>query len=115
MSSGDSIEVRLGSNPTTGYSWQLDDRSVAAFTRIGPAVFESVDVGDVVGASGVEVFTIEIVEQGAGVVRFEYLRPFDDLPIPERVVEYILRADGAPWPPVDTDEPPTVDTSRQGR
>lgn len=109
VSSGDRIEVSLESNPSTGYSWQVDDRAVAAFTSIGSSEYRAPDDGDQVGAAGVEVLTVEVIGRGAGVLRLEYVRPFDDLPVPERVVEYIVRSDGAPWPPDDVE--PVRDTS----
>ena len=102
VSSGDRIEVRLESNPSTGYSWRVDSRAVDAFTRIAPGEFDAPIDGDRVGAAGIEVFTIDVVDAGAGVLRFEYVRPFDDPPVPERVVEYILRVHDAPCPPDPT-------------
>jgi hypothetical protein len=40
------------------------------------------------------------------VLRLEYLRPFDDPPIPERIVEYIVKVEGAEWPPTGVTMPP---------
>ena len=103
VSSGDEVEVRLESNPSTGYSWQLDTRTIDSFADVRSSDYEATgDDGDRVGSAGTEVFIIEITGRGAGVLRLEYLRPFDELPIPERIVEYIIRADGAPWPPDDS-------------
>ena len=33
------------------------------------------------------------------ILRLEYARSFDDPVVPERIVEYIVRVDKAPWPP----------------
>jgi hypothetical protein len=45
------------------------------------------------------VFVFVAGDEGAGVLRLEYVRSFDDPVIPERVAEFIVRIDGAPWPP----------------
>jgi hypothetical protein len=45
------------------------------------------------------VFTFAAVGEGAGILRLEYVRSFDDPPVPERIVEFIVRVDGAAWPP----------------
>lgn len=116
VSIGDRIEARLDSNPTTGYSWRLESQAVDAFTSIDPVEYEAPSDDGRVGVAGIEVFAIDIVDTGAGVLRFEYLRPFDDPPVPARVVEYIIRADGAPWPldsigllpPIASDSAPSV-------
>ena len=47
----------------------------------------------------------------ADILRLEYIRPFDDPVIPERIVEFIIRVDGAPWPPEDVDAPSTTSVS----
>ena len=32
----------------------------------------------------------QMVAAGAGILRLEYIRPFDDLPVADKIVEYLL-------------------------
>ena len=112
IGTGERFEVRLESNPSTGFSWQLDLTTLQGVVELGSTSFEEPADSDVVGAPGTEVFVLEAVARGAGVLRFEYHRPSDDPPVPDRVVEYIVRVDDAPWPPNNTDtEPPTISSA----
>ncbi len=95
---GDEFIVELESNPSTGYSWELLDPNTIPMVRLDSSVYTAPD-SDLVGAAGTQTFTFEAVEFGAGVVRLEYIRTFDEVIIPDRVVEYIVIVDGAPWPP----------------
>jgi len=104
---GDDVEVRLPSNPSTGYSWRIDPAPTVVELR--SSSFDEVDdADDRVGAGGTEVFVFDVVVAGAEILRFEYVRPFDDPIVPERIVEYIVRVDGAPWPPPDVSPPATA-------
>ncbi len=100
---GDTVEIELESNPSTGYGWELADPDSAPMVNLTSATYIPPD-SDLVGTAGVERFTFEATERGAGVVRLEYIRPFDDPPIPDKIVEYIVRVDGARFEP--DGEPP---------
>jgi len=111
IDSGERFELRLESNPSTGYLWVLEKNSpmdLIKFESMTHEPFETTD--DVVGAAGMDVFTFKAVEEGAGILRLEYIRSFDDPPIPERVVEYIVRVDGAEFTR-DTSDPPSTSTA----
>jgi len=110
----ETIEVRLESNPSTGYTWELSAMSTPGVVELIESSFE--DSGkDIEGAPGIEVFTFEAASSGAGVLRLEYIRPWEDPPVPNRVVEYIIRIDGAEWPPEGSDDdPPATATATAG-
>jgi inhibitor of cysteine peptidase len=111
IDSGERFELRLESNPSTGYLWILDENSpmdLIKFESMTHEPFETTD--DVVGAAGMDVFTFKAAKEGAGILRLEYIRSFDDPPIPERVVEYIVRVDGAEFTR-DTSDPPSTATA----
>jgi inhibitor of cysteine peptidase len=82
---GDEFEIRLDSNPTTGYAWQV----VAApdGVELVAATFEEPDT-DLVGAGGIETFVFVGATEGSGELRLEYVRSFDDPPVPAEVVQY---------------------------
>ncbi len=82
---GDEIEVHLDSNPTTGYGWVVTAQpEVIKLLSNG---FQAPDT-DLVGAGGVDVFVFEATSSGSGELRLEYVRSFDDPPVPAEVVEY---------------------------
>ncbi len=54
---------------------------------------------DLVGAPGTEIFALAAGTEAAGILRLEYIRSLEDPIIPERVVEFIIRIDGADRPP----------------
>ena len=99
------FEVRLESNPSTGYSWEILGASTPYVIELWTRSYEEPDT-DLVGASGTDVFTFEAIS-GAEMLRLEYVRAFEDPVIPERVVEFIIRVDDAPWPPEDVQPPAT--------
>lgn len=99
LDSGDLFGVSLESNPSTGYGW-----TIVAFEELDGVLelreerYDEPDT-ELVGAPGTQVFTFAAVGEGAGILRLEYVRSFDDPPVPERIVEFIVRVDGAAWPP----------------
>ncbi len=107
LGSGEQFEIHLESNPSTGYSWE-----VSAMTSPGIVALDArtyVEPGsEVVGAAGTDVFVFTAASEGAGVLRLEYVRAFEDPIVPERVVELVIRIDGAPWPPSPGTPPPTT-------
>lgn len=110
LDAGDEFRIELGSNPSTGYSWVITSAGLPSGVELVDETYVAPDT-DLVGAPGFQSFTFEATEQGAGVLRLEYLRLFEDLPVPERVAEFIVRIDDAPWPPVSTSPPPATTTA----
>lgn len=100
------FEIHLDSNPSTGFGWYIADDSMPAVLSLTGDGFIAPDVA-MPGAAGVQWFHFEATEAGAGVLRLEYLRPFEEPAIPEQVVEYIVRVDGAAWPPTGVAVPAT--------
>ena len=106
LSEGENFTLRLVSNPSTGYFWVIDTASPLDNIRLVASTFEAADT-DAVGAPGTEVFEFEATSAGAGILRLTYERAFDDAPIPERIIELVVRVDGAAWPPDDPGVPAT--------
>lgn len=110
LEAGDLAEIRLPSNPSTGFRWVIPMDLTDVPVHIVDDWHEAADT-DLVGAPGIDVFRIEATTRGAGILRLEYRQPFDASAPPERVAEYIIRVDGAPWPPVNPDRPATTSVS----
>jgi inhibitor of cysteine peptidase len=88
---GDQLDVELESNPTTGYSWELGP--LPDGLQLVSSDFDEPD-GSLVGAAGTQVFVFDVVGPGSGILRFEYVRVFDDPVIAEKIVEYVLTITG---------------------
>jgi inhibitor of cysteine peptidase len=84
---GDQLDVSLESNPTTGYSWELGP--LPEGLELVSSEFEEPG-GSLVGAPGVQLFVFDVVGAGSGILRFEYVRVFDDPVVPAEVVEYVV-------------------------
>lgn len=82
---GEQFEVRLESNPTTGYGWQVVEQP-DSITLVS-SEFEAPDTS-LVGAGGVEAFVFEGASAGSGDLRLEYVRSFDDPPDPAETADY---------------------------
>ena len=116
VGAGEEFEVRLESNPSTGYAWQVSETTDPAIVTLTSATYVEGDATDPerVGASGTEVFVFRAGTEGAGVLRLEYARSFDDPIVPERVVEFVIRIDGAAWPPPSGSAPATSSATVPG-
>jgi inhibitor of cysteine peptidase len=104
---GDSIVVSLEENPSTGYRWEPaglpDMLELTTDEYVAPE-------SDQVGVPGARELGFEVVSEDAGILRLEYTRPFDDPPVAERIVEYVIVAGDAVWPPVTAGSSPSTST-----
>jgi inhibitor of cysteine peptidase len=82
---GGTLVVALGSNPSTGYSWAVEEPSPAQLEQEGPPVFEAPEATEpVVGAPGTEVFTFTAVAAGTASLTLVYARPWEEDVPPEQ-------------------------------
>ncbi len=73
---GDSFEVALGSNPSTGYSWEISSID-GNMLEMSAEDFIPSPI-PMVGSSGSQVFTLKALEKGTTEIIFIYKRPWDD-------------------------------------
>jgi inhibitor of cysteine peptidase len=71
---GDTIEIHLAENATTGYRWELDD--------LDPRLFESEDAtsdyrSGAVGSGGAALFRIKVVAAGSATLRLKCWRRWE--------------------------------------
>ena len=71
---GDKVYIELCSNPSTGFKWNYDLSADNVLKEEGYD-FEEPD-GDVVGASGKEIWTFEAIGKGTTVINMEYSQPW---------------------------------------
>jgi inhibitor of cysteine peptidase len=73
--------IALGSNITTGYSWQ-PEYDLNALTLVGNEYKADDTTGKVVGAVGTEYFHFKAIKSGTSEILFTYYRPWET-PKPE--------------------------------
>jgi inhibitor of cysteine peptidase len=90
LSIGQSIEIRLQENPTTGFRWQLmsGDRAVCAMTS---DTFEQ-KLGSP-GRGGEHSWIFEAVSPGECTVEFRYQRPWIDPAQPGRMFQLYIHVE----------------------
>jgi inhibitor of cysteine peptidase len=77
--SGDSLEITLESNPSTGFRWELANISDQAVLRQVAQEYRSPDAapGNLVGAAGQEVWTFKAAGAGESTLVLEYSQPWE--------------------------------------
>ncbi len=73
------LTVKLGSNPTTGYSWSENATMLTAQKIIVQQSYEYVEPTStgIVGAGGTSVWTFKAVTAGVGNIQLSYSRPWE--------------------------------------
>jgi len=90
----DTVEIKLESNPTTGYSWFLGDNVDSTVVSVtGPEFIESKKDKELVGAGGYEIFTIKAVSKGKTSIILNYERPFEEEEEPIDTFEITISVD----------------------
>jgi inhibitor of cysteine peptidase len=80
---GDTIEVVLAGNPTTGFAWTaaLGDEDGTLLEQQGdPAYVSDSSDDNVVGAGGLYTFTFKAVAEGEAELKLVYARSFESVP-----------------------------------
>ena len=76
---GEILGVRLESNPSTGYGWEIDELDESILQQIGEVGFESsVPEDPPPGTGGWATFRFEAVGEGESVLRLIYHQPWTE-------------------------------------
>ena len=79
---GDTIQVVIPGNPTTGYEWTavLADKDAAFIQQVGEPQYAANNTDDnLVGAGGVFTLTFKAVAKGQAVLKLAYARSFESV------------------------------------
>jgi len=79
---GDTIEVSIVGNPTTGYAWTvaLSDKDAAILAQVGePAYEQDQTEGQIVGAGGTYTFTFKAAAKGTATLTLVYARAWESV------------------------------------
>jgi inhibitor of cysteine peptidase len=80
VAAGQEFTVSLGSNPATGYSWQLGKSLDATILKLAGTRYETARTG-LLGAGGKETWTFQAVSAGQTTISLNYVRPWEkDVP-----------------------------------
>jgi inhibitor of cysteine peptidase len=87
---GGTIVLKLAANPSTGYSWEMNDPDPEAslLEQVGEPVFKS-DNPDLAGAGGIMTFTFKAADPGDMTVSMAYTPPAAD-ETPTKTFEFHL-------------------------
>jgi predicted secreted protein len=77
---GDTLVVRLASNPTTGYEWQTIKLDTDYLQSTGEPIYESPSTR-MPGAGGTQVFTFTTLKPGKSSLALAYMRSWETKPI----------------------------------
>jgi predicted secreted protein len=84
------ITIALGSNITTGYSWQ-PDYDTNALNLVETTYKEQDNTGkQIVGASGTEYFTFKALVKGETEVTFTYQRPWEQASAQDQTMVFTI-------------------------
>lgn len=81
---GQSLEVRLPSNPTTGYQWTSNKLHKGPLREARPPAFQ-VPTSNLLGAGGTQVFSYRGVAPGTVRLSFDYARSWEHVAPARRV------------------------------
>jgi inhibitor of cysteine peptidase len=89
---GATVAVRLPSNGTTGYTWEVDQ--LPPMLRLVEEDYEApTTTPAVAGEGGVQTLTFRTTNAGAGRLRLVYRQPWDKTAAPVETFTYSLRVD----------------------
>ena len=89
---GETFEIRLAANPSTGFAWELGAPLDGAVVRSIATAYEP-KVGDRVGAGGISVWKFEGVAPGRATIVLAYRRPWEPEVAPARTATYSVAVD----------------------
>jgi inhibitor of cysteine peptidase len=77
---GDKVIVRLASNPTTGYQWQIRSLDQEYLMLVGEPMYDPSKT-DRIGSGGTQVFTFITLKPGKTMLVLDYKRSWEKKPI----------------------------------
>ena len=84
---GQSLSVRLPSNPTTGYRWEVAQLDAAVLAQQGEADYQQASDGQLTGAGGQETFLFQAGQSGQTTLKLVYHRPWETVADPASAFE----------------------------
>jgi len=90
MKAGDSLEIILQANPTTGYRWEVASNDTSVLKNIGIEYQADKVPSGIVGSGGKTIMRFMAIKEGETFLQLVYRRPFEkDMP-PVKKFELIV-------------------------
>lgn len=89
---GNSFAIRIRSNPTTGYGWQLANQPDASIIRLITNQFLP-PASKLLGAGGHEIWTFQAIGRGRTQINMQYIRSWETQLPPARQASFIIIVD----------------------
>jgi inhibitor of cysteine peptidase len=81
MKEGDSLEIILQANPTTGYRWEVASNDTSVLKNIGIEYQADKVPSGIVGSGGKTIMRFMAIKEGETFLQLVYRRPFEkDMP-----------------------------------
>ena len=93
---GGTLVVKLESNPTTGYSWEVGAIDPSIIKGMGDAEYAKSDTGEtpLVGSGGAETWRFQAVNEGQTSLEMVYRRPWEQDVNPEKTFSLSINVQG---------------------
>lgn len=88
VASGEKITITVEGNPTTGFSWEVDEIDAAVAELVGEPGYKS--DSKALGSGGVYTFTFKAINVGTTNIKLIYHRSWEEGVEPEKVYEVTL-------------------------
>ena len=89
---GQQFNLRLPSNPTTGFRWLLRDSAPQVLRSLGPEVYTNPEDAGLVGSAGVSIWRFAVTQAGVGQLALTYERPWEVGVVPAQRFNCRIRA-----------------------
>jgi inhibitor of cysteine peptidase len=89
---GQQFNLRLPSNPTTGFRWLLRDSAPQVLKSLGPEVYSNPEDAGLVGSAGISTWRFEVIKAGEGLLALTYERPWEVGVVPAQRFNCTIKA-----------------------
>ena len=87
LHAGQTLNISLPSNPTTGFRWVVADAAPGVLRSLGPEVYTNPEDAGLVGGAGKSTWRYEAYQKGEGRLLMQYRRPWEVEVAPAKVID----------------------------
>ncbi len=84
---GQTLNITLPSNPTTGFRWIVADAAPGVLRSLGPEVYTTPEDTGLVGSAGQSTWRYQAYQKGDGRLLMQYRRPWEVEVVPAKVID----------------------------
>ncbi len=87
LNSGQTLNITLPSNPTTGFRWIVTDAAPGVLRSLGPEVYVTPEDAGLVGAGGQSTWRYQAYQPGKGRLQMQYQQPWEVDVAPAKTID----------------------------